>query len=159
MYKITLARVLNLARAYPIKVTSVESPYGGGVSCKLYFLSFTISLTNNSEDLQMQQIVIKRQFLSPKPKYLYNSKTQMFDYLGQILQQSGHPVTPKRDSSEEGFKFPDDIGIPIPPFTRYCRGRLVMTDLAINIMNLTPSPESELKLVEWLKDWYEIRFV
>lgn len=105
----------------------------------------------------MEQIIIARKYISPKPRWLYNPETQMFDYMGMILQQLKYPVILKRSDK---VQFPDELGIPIPPFTRYCRNKLMLTDLAISIMNLKPTePGTEMRLAELLKDHYKVVFV
>lgn len=80
-----------------------------------------------------------------------------YDYMGYILVSIGHT---KLSSHKENkpVKTISDLNLMCHPFTQMIRGKVIETDLACNILRLTPSPESEQRLVGLLADYYDISF-
>lgn len=106
------------------------------------------------------RIVIIRSLLPSSPAHLHSiydaptGNTHKMCYMGQILHGLGHKVITRSGPCRS----PVDAGIFQPPFTQYCRGRLVQTDLCTRIMNLRPSLNSEQRIIELLPN-YTFNFI
>lgn len=105
-------------------------------------------------------IIILRCLLPSQLNYLHQindgptGSSHKLCYMGQILYNLGHKTT-TREGPAKSFK---DLALQLDPFSCYCRGSIVQTDLATRIMNLKPSTHAESRLQKLLQPHFKVEF-
>lgn len=128
------------------KVGSVQKPIPVGSK---------VESTNKYGTVPTTEQLSSETYILPSPVLRGNIQPR-FDYLGYILYCLGHQKLQTKD--DKYLKLPSQGNILVPPFTQQVRGVVVETDLSVQILRLTLSPESERTLAALLAPWYNIQF-
>jgi hypothetical protein len=123
-------------------------------------VSFITDLLPPVRKTEDDPIIILRCLLPSQLNYFHQiyegptGNSHKLCYMGQILHNLGHTTVTKYGPTREF----SELRLQVDPFSCYCRGNIVQTDLATRIMNLKPSQHAERRLTELLEPYHKVQF-